>query len=91
MSNLKDVARHELIGKKVEVTQAENPCLVGIKGKVIDETMNTLTLECEGKKKRLIKSQIKFKMKIGEKILEMDGKIIVGRPEDRIKRVRRVI
>ena len=36
--------------------------------------------------KKVIKSQCTFKMKINKKNIEIKGKVLVGRPEDRIKK-----
>ncbi|WP_135821119.1 ribonuclease P protein component 1 [Halostella litorea] len=38
--------RHELNGLRVEVVDAPNPDLVGIAGRVVIETMQTLHVEC---------------------------------------------
>ncbi len=43
----------QLIGKHVEVVQASNKTLLGIKGKVIDETKNTITLLTGSQEKKL--------------------------------------
>lgn len=85
----KNVVQHELIGLEVEVVAAKNRALEGIRGKIIDETRETIVVEEEGRLKRLMKSQITIKTKIrGEEIL-INGKILVGRPEERIKKVKR--
>lgn len=88
MKKLKDVVRHELIGKKIEITDAENKTLIGLKGEIIDETRNMLTIETKNDVKKLIKSQIKMKIKYEGKTLEVNGKLLVGRPEERIKKIR---
>ena len=80
--NIKDVIKYELIGCSLEITDSENKSLIGIKGKIIDETKNMLILE----NKKLIKSQSKFKIKIDNKNYLIDGKLLVGRPEDRLKK-----
>ena len=87
---IKDIVRSELIGSMIEVTQSKNNSLIGLKGKVIDETKNTLILESKNKIKKIIKSHIKFKMKVENKIVEINGKLLVSRPEDRIKKVRKI-
>lgn len=83
----KEVLRGELIGKTIEIVDATNKKLVGIKGKVVDETRNMLELE-DGKK--LVKEQITINMNIGNEIITLEGKHLVGRPEDRVKKVRKV-
>ena len=52
----------ELIGSIVKVVQSKNQSLIGIYGKVIDETKNTITLQ-KGKRIKLIKSHVKLKLK----------------------------
>ena len=85
MPTQKEIVRGELIGLSIEVIDAKNPSVVGIKGKIIDETKNTIVIQSD-KVKKLIKNQIKMKIKLKDKIIEIDGKNLVGRPEDRIKK-----
>ena len=75
----RNAKKEELIGSQMEIVDANNKTLVGIKGKIVNETKNMLTLD-NGKK--LIKSQIKIKIKG----VILDGKKLVSRPEDRIKK-----
>ena len=72
-----------LIGKNIEITKSKNKSLIGIKGKVIDETKNMIILDNQ---KKLIKSQSTFKIKIKNNTYEIDGKVLQTRPEDRIKK-----
>ncbi len=71
----------ELIGSDIEIIGSKNKTLMGIKGKIIDETKNTLTIKNITIKK-VLKSHITFK--INGKTIE--GKNIKKRPEDRIKK-----
>ncbi|MBS3107750.1 ribonuclease P protein subunit [Candidatus Woesearchaeota archaeon] len=71
--------RKELIGQCVTVVEAQNANLIGIKGKVIDETQNMLVLDNH---KIIIKSQVAIK--VGDEVIK--GKDIKRRPEDRLKR-----
>ncbi len=84
---LKDIPRMEFIGKTIEVVAADNPSLIGIMGKVMDETKNTLVIETKGKEiKKLLKKQITIKTTINEKKYIIDGSLLQGRPEDRLKK-----
>jgi ribonuclease P protein subunit POP4 len=85
----KDIAKHELIGLDIEVLQSKNKALIGLKGKITDETKNTITID-DGKERKIMKSQIMMKTRIGDKEYEIDGRILVGRPEDRIKKQRKI-
>lgn len=79
-----DFLRDEFIGKKVEIVESKNKDLVGIKGKIVDETKNMFEIESKGKTKKVQKNICKFKF-LSENII-IDGKIINYRPEDRIVR-----
>jgi len=85
MSASKEIVRGELIGLSIEIVDAKNKSLIGIRGKIIDETKSMIVIK-SNKIKKLIKSQIRMKIKMKDKMIEIDGKEIVGRPEDRIKK-----
>lgn len=87
----KNLIRHELIGLRIKVAESSDPTLVGLEGRVVDETKNTLVIETEEGFKRILKkiARFRFKLPSGE-IVEIEGRILVGRPEERIrKKVRR--
>ncbi len=52
------------------------------KGKIIDETKNTLTIKTKQGKKKILKTNANFE--IDGKLI--DGKKVTKRPEDRIKK-----
>ncbi|MDD5332045.1 MAG: ribonuclease P protein subunit [Candidatus Nanoarchaeia archaeon] len=86
--SLKDILKKELIGLEIEVTASNNKSLIGKSGKIIDETKQTITIQSKNKKIKLIKSQIKMKTKYNNQTVEIDGNLLVNRPEDRIKKIR---
>ena len=88
--NVKDVLRYELIGTEVEIISSKNKTLVGLKGKIVDETRNTLHIESEDKVKKVLKEQVKLRIKINDKIIECEGSLLLGRPEDRLKKTFKV-
>lgn len=54
--------------------------------KVIDETRNTMLINCNGKVKRIPKKGTWFKFNLYGKIIKIYGNILIGRPEERIKK-----
>jgi len=82
----KNITQHEIIGLTAEISDATNQSLKGIKGKITDETQNTITIQSEDKTRKLLKNQITLTIKIDNTTLEIEGKALVGRPEDRIKK-----
>jgi ribonuclease P protein subunit POP4 len=84
----RNLVRHELIGLEVKIEKSTDPTQKGVKGKVIDETYNTIKIEVKnGKEKTIPKknSVFIFTLPSGEKV-EVEGRLLVGRPEDRIKK-----
>lgn len=82
--NMKTLLKGELIGLEAEITDSENKRNIGIKGKIIDETQNTFTIK--GKKTwMVVKKQNIFLFKTKNKKIKINGKLIVKRPEERIK------
>lgn len=82
----KNITKHELIGLEVEIVEATDLTLKGIKGRIIDESKQTLTIESRGKRKKIVKQICTFRFKLGETVLEVEGRAIVARPQDRIKK-----
>ena len=73
--------RKVIIGKKIKVVHSTNPYDLHITGTVVDETQNMIQV-ANGELKWLIKKNVVVLLN-GQKT---DGKELVGRPEDRIKR-----
>lgn len=76
----------ELIGATIEILQATNKGLEGKKGKLIDETKNTITIETERGEKKILKRGMVIKVlgeKGKEKIIEEDE--LLKRPYERFK------
>jgi ribonuclease P protein subunit POP4 len=82
----RDMPRQELIGLESEVVDATNEALKGIKGIIVDETKNTLTIEQENKRKIVLKEQVTLDIKVDGRTVRIDGKMLLGRPGDRIKK-----
>ena len=89
MRTRKNLAKHELIGLEVEVIESSDKSQVGIKGRVVDETKNTLVIE-DRKEKTVPKKNAKFRVRIDDETIEIKGNKIAYAPENRIKKARKV-
>ncbi len=81
-----NLLKHEIIGLDTRVAGSTNKQLVGLKGRIIDETRNTITI-LDGKRKQIVPKDVavlRIRLPDGTWI-EVDGKKLVGRPEDRVK------
>ncbi len=86
------ILRYELIGTEAKVARSRHPGYVGISGKILDETRNTFVILERGEKKRIVKDSAFFHFRFSDgTIVEIDGKLLVGQPQDRVKkRIRRL-
>jgi ribonuclease P protein subunit POP4 len=78
--------KQELIGVEVRVVRSRNAFNIGLAGKVVDETKNMLILQTKNGRKKLIKEQNTIEFKMGNKKIRINGKLLQGRPEERIRK-----
>jgi ribonuclease P protein subunit POP4 len=82
-----DIIRSEFIGTEGKIANSPHAAYVGISGEVVNETKNTFTILHAGKPKNVIKEAAVFRFKFCDgTVVEIDGKLLVGRPEDRLKK-----
>lgn len=85
-----DAGKEEFIGRRIVVQSATDPTLVGLSGEVLDETMRTLTVRTDADRKVVLaKDTITLTIDLDGRNVELDGRALLFRPEDRIKKVRR--
>jgi len=96
-NNPKYFINQDLIGVKLNAQHKHNHTWVGFKslGTVIDETKYMVVVESNsGEIKKYIKDQYIFQSELSQPdgstlVLQFDGEKIVGRPEQRIKQIRK--
>ncbi|MGA3110839.1 MAG: ribonuclease P protein subunit [Candidatus Bathyarchaeia archaeon] len=82
-----DIINHEFIGLQGIVAGSPHVDYVGLGGKVIEETRNTFTFLGEGQRRSVIKELALFNFNFEDgTIVQIDGKLLVGRTEDRLKK-----
>jgi len=82
-----EIICHEFIGMEAKVDKSTNVECAGSWGKIIDETRNTFIILDKGRRKIVAKSSSVFYFAFDEgTVVEVDGKLVTGRPEDRLKK-----
>lgn len=73
---------------QAKVVKSRNFNYLGVRGGIVDETKNTLLiLNSRGRRVRVPKRECIFWIEVPEgEVIEVDGKLIAYRPEDRVKR-----
>ena len=81
------IIQHEFIGLETKLAKSFNPSYLGIVGTVIDETRNTFVISQNNKRKTVVKDLAVFHFTLPDAtIVEINGKVLVGRPEERLKK-----
>jgi len=79
--NKEKMLKAELIGLEAEIADSSNKANIGIKGRVSDETRNTLKIG----NKTLLKKDITIKFEFDGQNIFIEGKKLIKSPEERIK------
>ena len=85
---LKNIIQHELIGRKVFITKAAHRGYEGLKGIIIDETRNMFIIRSNGNKVYKIPKKVcVFRFDLPDNLaVEVKGSLLVGKPENRLKK-----
>ena len=82
-----NILRHELIGLEVTIAESTNKEVVGLSGKVVDESRQTLKIITKKGEKTVVKDQCVFNFCLPTGVcVRVEGKLLVSRPEDRVKK-----
>jgi ribonuclease P protein subunit POP4 len=82
---------HDLIGFEVFLKKKSKSMNseFSVKGRIIDETRNLVILQSENQIKKYIKKDHLFRFKLNNDVLEVDGIKIVGKPENRLRSLKK--
>jgi len=81
-----NLTRHELIGLDAMISGASNKNQKKIKGLITAETRNTIKISHNNKEITVAKDTVSFIFNLGDIPVEVEGKTLIGRPEDRVKK-----
>jgi ribonuclease P protein subunit POP4 len=81
-----NITRHELIGLDARISGGNNKSLKYIKGSIVAETRNTLTLSNGKNEMTVAKGEASFIFNLNGTLVKVEGITLIGRPEDRVKK-----
>ncbi len=79
-----NLPRHELIGLHVTVVADDDPGREEVSGRVVDETRQTLVVADGAAERTVPKDGATFRFALDDVRVDVDGQLLVGRPEERI-------
>lgn len=84
MRTEENLSSHEFIGLDTAIIQSTDPTLKGLSGRIVDETKNMFVIKTANKTKMISKNICKLNFNIKEKSIDVQGRNLVKRPEDRL-------
>jgi ribonuclease P protein subunit POP4 len=84
MITQENIAIHELIGIETEIMDSSNKQIVGVSGKIVDETKSMFILDTKNGLKTIPKQDSKWQFKLENTSVVIDGVILNRRPHDRL-------
>lgn len=79
-----NITNHELVGLYTEIVESSNPQIIGLSGRVVDETKSMIIISTEKGTKSIAKSQNNWKFLIDNNEVIVNGSKITKRPFDRL-------
>ncbi len=89
MPSFVDIIKGEYIGRTVEVSFNNTYIDKQIEGLIVDETKNTFKLLTKKGMKTFLKKNIILKNKYNDESYQVEGKVLIGKPEERLKKKKR--
>jgi ribonuclease P protein subunit POP4 len=76
---------HELIGLQTLIVDSSNRQIIGLDGKIVDETKYTFTLDTKNGLKKIAKSSSHWKFELNGQEKQLDGAMLTRRSFERIR------
>ena len=84
MISIDNIASHEFVGLHTEIVNSTNPQIVGLNGRVIEETKSMLRINTDKGTKFIAKNNNNWQFTVQDKQVTIEGSKITKRPFDRI-------
>jgi ribonuclease P protein subunit POP4 len=83
-----NILSHELVGLGAKIVESTDPTLAGVKGTIVFETKNTISIRTGIKTRQIAKSAAK-KIEVATQAgaCFISGPSMIARPEDRVSRL----
>lgn len=84
MITTENIIRHELIGLDTSIVESTNLQVIGLHGKIIDETKSTFSIETETGVKMMPKENSVWKFNLNGAFAIVNGNVIAKRSYERM-------
>lgn len=87
MITSENILSHELIGLEAQLVASSNEQIIGLNGKIVDETKFMFVLNTKNGIKRLAKNTSRWRFEFGGKEIELNGEMLIRRPYERMEKI----
>jgi len=84
MITIDNIVAHEMIGLETKILKSNNSQIIGISGKIVDETKNMFTINTKNGLKQIPKVHSKWFFSLNEHRVVLEGKQLAKRSYERI-------
>lgn len=84
MITAENITSHEFIGLDTEIINSSNPQIIGLNGRIVDETKSMFTINTKNGTKSIPKTTSSWKFSIDDNDIVIEGSKIARRSFDRI-------
>ena len=85
-----NIVFHTLTGLRARILSTTDPTLQGVEGVVVEESKNSIVIEVNGRRVRVLKAKTIFLFQLpGGEWVWVRGEEITGSPAERVKRLAR--
>ncbi len=85
MITTENILSHEIIGLEAKIVESSNSQIIGLNGTVVYETKSMFTINTKEGFKKIPKNWNKWKFTLNDNFVEIDGKLLTKRPQDRLR------
>ena len=84
MISVENITSHEFVGLDTQIVNSSNPQIVGLNGRIIEETKSMFRINTKKGTKFIAKNNNSWQFRLQDKQVIIDGSKITKRPFDRI-------
>ena len=84
MITSENLVTHELIGLYTTIVESNDPGVIGLAGKIVDETKSMIVIDTETGIKKIAKENTRWKFFLSNAETLISGNMLTKRPQERI-------
>jgi len=80
-----NILLHEFVGLETKIIESTNLQIIGLNGKIIEDTKSMFSIETTDGTKKIPKRHSKWRFSLQDSHVDLEGEKISKRPQDRLR------